>query len=1099
MTNIYDQYKRIRDEVEEYIRRLKNSTNELLEQSQKYKTRIDTIKDNGLEALSDIESKIARTKAFIDIARTHTETLNESDIEIEYNHSTLSKLAVQINSGKANDKFATKLYTEATGQMKYLERQKQVVMNNERDATSILSQDYDINSKEGEKKVQGILMEAASFLQSSEVRNFFSLLSNRIDFRVRDREESLEEDISIGTVIECFPIIQELKDVYREVGQGAINIEEESIELPAVWIIEDSRVGIFRYTNETEPVLLQTIQTIITNYAMLNLSGEPKVYFFDPVRLNSSALGALSEFCGDDYSLINEVPRNTEEIRDKLKSIINELNQWDLYGNGLDENKLRLFIFHNYPDGYDSSVVAQIQQLCVNASHYGINVIVTNNFSEVSSLYNNTLSYMETFAFIAGPDVFMNKENNKAVPFRWCGFNGAIPDELVKRYIVEKPLLDRSNIYENRVGFSGVESYKKGFRYLDEIPYGIDGNGDLQRIGFENTDFATFICGASRSGKSTLLHTLITGLIKNYHPDDIEMWLIDFKMTEFSRYTNHLPPHVRYIILDESPELVYDIINRLTEILQKRQNIFKGKWLKLSDVPRERYMPSIMVVIDEFSVMSQIIADSIVNSKENYAIKLQTLLAKGAALGIHFIFASQGFTSGTRGLNDFSKKQIQQRLAMKTEYNEIRETLDLKSASDDDKAMMEQLPVHHVLTRHAIDNNGNHLKSSKVLFISDYESQERMIDGIARRLNTTEVFEPENNSSYIYKQPMIIDGNVYIPFIEKEEKIHSYLNDERIDKDNTYLFLGEPRRMLPLYPVEVVDGFGENLLLVSPVTEKMPVTSIFLSIKKSLEMQNKSVEIWADKKNGVLKQLNEECGINDSIAHIGCGDVCKRIRKIKADLEKRERNDKYIILLGIESLLLDMSLESKKESSEYGKRDNSLSSIFVEKRAPDEPDLLTLLASADKGLQQDTVGIDVDIGIDITIATKGSNLQEVSGLSESYDARDDLKQILTLGPKSGCHFIVAFSSVGELKQSKLDLSLFKHKVMFRTARSEALEVIGSGGSSVVSELEDHAFRYTNGIEAVSFRPYLHKGVTWDGWTINDDGVADAVIEEEYLL
>ena len=68
----------------------------------------------------------------------------------------------------------------------------------------------------------------------------------------------------------------------------------------------------------------------------------------------------------------------------------------------------------------------------------------------------------------------------------------------------------------------------------------MDANGNILSLDFENSNFATFICGASRSGKSTLLHTIITGLIKNNHPDDIEMWLIDFKMTEFSRYIDTL-------------------------------------------------------------------------------------------------------------------------------------------------------------------------------------------------------------------------------------------------------------------------------------------------------------------------------------------------------------------------------------------------------------------------------------------------------------------------------------------------------------------------------------------------------------------------------
>lgn len=57
---------------------------------------------------------------------------------------------------------------------------------------------------------------------------------------------------------------------------------------------------------------------------------------------------------------------------------------------------------------------------------------------------------------------------------------------------------------------------------------------------------------------------------------------------------------------------------------------------------------SALVMIDEFSIMSQIIADSVKYGKEDYSLKLQALLAEGAALGMHFIFSNQGFTSGSR-------------------------------------------------------------------------------------------------------------------------------------------------------------------------------------------------------------------------------------------------------------------------------------------------------------------------------------------------------------------------------------------------------------------------------------------------------------------
>lgn len=141
--------------------------------------------------------------------------------------------------------------------------------------------------------------------------------------------------------------------------------------------------------------------------------------------------------------------------------------------------------------------------------------------------------------------------------------------------------------------------------------------------------------GASGSGKSTLLHTLITGIIRNYHPDDVELWLADFKMSEFAQYIDPLPPHVKYILLDESKELVFDLIDRLTDEMMERQRFFmKHRDLKkVENVSSDIYMPVIFVILDEFSIMSQAVAES-----ESYKLKLQNLLAKGRALGIKFIF-----------------------------------------------------------------------------------------------------------------------------------------------------------------------------------------------------------------------------------------------------------------------------------------------------------------------------------------------------------------------------------------------------------------------------------------------------------------------------
>ena len=148
--------------------------------------------------------------------------------------------------------------------------------------------------------------------------------------------------------------------------------------------------------------------------------------------------------------------------------------------------------------------------------------------------------------------------------------------------------------------------------------------------------------GASRSGKSTLLHVMICSLITNYHPDEVELWLVDFKRTEFRHYSASCPPHLKYLLLEESEDLIFDLIDELTDVLNDRMKIFSNNgWSKLSEVPPDVYMPAIFVIIDEFAQVSQKLRDSQLSGGTNYVIALENILAKGAAFGMKFIFASQ--------------------------------------------------------------------------------------------------------------------------------------------------------------------------------------------------------------------------------------------------------------------------------------------------------------------------------------------------------------------------------------------------------------------------------------------------------------------------
>ena len=86
-----------------------------------------------------------------------------------------------------------------------------------------------------------------------------------------------------------------------------------------------------------------------------------------------------------------------------------------------------------------------------------------------------------------------------------------MPEELLRRAREKEKKTSCDIDYDARVGIQEMPVYRKGVRRLTDIPYGVDESGQLLTLDFENSNFATFICGAARSGKSTLLHTILTG------------------------------------------------------------------------------------------------------------------------------------------------------------------------------------------------------------------------------------------------------------------------------------------------------------------------------------------------------------------------------------------------------------------------------------------------------------------------------------------------------------------------------------------------------------------------------------------------------------
>jgi DNA segregation ATPase FtsK/SpoIIIE, S-DNA-T family len=148
------------------------------------------------------------------------------------------------------------------------------------------------------------------------------------------------------------------------------------------------------------------------------------------------------------------------------------------------------------------------------------------------------------------------------------------------------------------------------------------------------------IAGATGSGKSVCINTMLVSLLYKAHPDDVKLLLIDPKMVELAPY-NQIPHLVSPVITDvkaataalkwavEEMERRYELfahtgvrdINRFNELAMKHRR-FSDK------------LPFIVIVIDE-------LADLMMMAPADVEEAICRIAQKARACGIHLIIATQ--------------------------------------------------------------------------------------------------------------------------------------------------------------------------------------------------------------------------------------------------------------------------------------------------------------------------------------------------------------------------------------------------------------------------------------------------------------------------
>ena len=218
-------------------------------------------------------------------------------------------------------------------------------------------------------------------------------------------------------------------------------------------------------------------------------------------------------------------------------------------------------------------------------------------------------------------------------------------------------------------------------------PFGVTPEGqpvvlDIKESSQQGMGPHGLLIGATGSGKSEVLRTLVLALALTHSPEQLNLVLVDFKGGATFAGMSDLP-HVSAMISNLESEL--SLVDRMQDALQgemvRRQEVLRqaGNYANVSDYEADRLagkhdfppLPALFIVLDEFTEMLM--------AKPEFGEVFIMIGRLGRSLSVHLLLASQKMDLGkARGL----ESHLSYRIALKTfTENDSREVLGIPDAA----------------------------------------------------------------------------------------------------------------------------------------------------------------------------------------------------------------------------------------------------------------------------------------------------------------------------------------------------------------------------------------------------------------------------------
>lgn len=353
-----------------------------------------------------------------------------------------------------------------------------------------------------------------------------------------------------------------------------------------------------------------------------------------------------------------------------------------------------------------------------------------------------------------------------------------------------------------------------------EIPIGQSGVGRVHslKLGVGTAQHA-IIAGKTGSGKSSLLHAIITSAALKYSPERLRLVLLDFKKgVEFQVYAEVGLPHADIIGIESHREFGLSALEYVDACMQRRGEAFRqaavqdlASWNALHP---QQLMPRILFVIDEFQEL--FVEDDKLSGQAS--LILDRIVRQGRSFGVHALLSSQTL-AGAYSLPRTTLGQMAVRIALQCDASDAQ----IIFADDNPAAMRLKVPGQAVYNDAGGRIEGNQpmqigwlVKEQQVSWLRQLPSGYQNTDATTNRLGRCVVYE--GNHSAKWSRP-----NAELAMATAHAEINS---------DALWCLAGESVAISPAVVFPLTKQAGRNVLLVG--SEDQTAAAVIAAMTASL-------------------------------------------------------------------------------------------------------------------------------------------------------------------------------------------------------------------------------------------------------------------------